>query len=81
MQHYSDESNWHISQPDIIEHVHVGKNYSTDEYEAYKALFKEFYDIFSYSYEEMSGIDTSSAIVDNLIDVRGRKVVLGTSFI
>ena len=40
-------------------HVHVGKNCSVDESEAYKALFKEFHDIFSWSYEEMPGIDPS----------------------
>ena len=33
--------------PDVIEHVHVGENYSIDESEAYKALFKEFHDIFA----------------------------------
>ena len=30
-----------------IEHVHIGKNYSINEIEEYKALFKEFRDIFS----------------------------------
>ena len=30
-----------------IEHVHIGKNYSIDETEEYRALFKEFEDIFS----------------------------------
>ena len=35
------------AKPDTIEHVHVGKNYFADEFEAYKALFKEFCDIFS----------------------------------
>ena len=44
------------SKPDVIEHIHVGKNCSTDEFVAYKALFKEFHDIFSWSYEEMLGI-------------------------
>ena len=43
------------AKPDFIEHVHVGHNYSADESEAYKALFKEFCDIFSWSYEEMWG--------------------------
>ena len=47
------------AKPDVIEHVHVGQNYSTDEFEAYKELFKEFHDIFSWSYEEMLGIDPS----------------------
>ena len=35
------------AKPDVIEHVHVGQNYSTYESEAYKAPFKEFHDIFS----------------------------------
>ena len=47
------------SKPNVIKHVHVGQNYSIDESEAYKALFKEFRDIFSWSYEEMSGINPS----------------------
>ena len=38
------------AKPGTIEHVHVGQNCSTDESEAYKALFKEFRDIFSWSY-------------------------------
>ena len=33
--------------PRIIEHVHVGKNCSIEETEEYRALFKEFRDIFS----------------------------------
>ena len=46
----------------MIEHVHVGKKCSTDEYEAYKAFFKEFHDIFVWSYEEMSRIDLSIVV-------------------
>ena len=34
------------AKPNTIEHVHVGKNCSTDESEAYKALFKEFFVVF-----------------------------------
>ena len=33
------------TKPGTIEHVHVGKNCSAEESEAYKALFKEFCDI------------------------------------
>ena len=47
------------TKPYTIEHVYVGQNCSVDESEAYKALFKEFCDIFVWSYEEMSGIDPS----------------------
>ena len=35
------------AKPDVIEHVHVGKNYSADESEAYKELFKKLCDIFA----------------------------------
>ena len=47
------------AKPGTIKHVHVGQNCSADESEAYKALFKEFHDIFASSYEEMMGIDPS----------------------
>ena len=51
-----------LAKPDTIEHVHVGKNCSIDESEAYKALFKEFRDIFSWSYEEMPRIEPSIVV-------------------
>ena len=50
------------ARPNVIEHVHVGQNCSTDEFEAYKALFKEFCDVFAWSYEEMLGIDPSIVV-------------------
>ena len=53
---------YYFYKHDVIEHVHVGKNCSTDESEAYKALFKEFRDIFAWSYEEMSRIDPSITV-------------------
>ena len=48
--------------PGTIEHVHVGKNCSLEETEEYRALFKEFQDIFSWSYEEIPGIDPSIVV-------------------
>ena len=69
LQDTGSEGNlWNITQtnpidisakPGTIEHVHVGQNCSADESEAYKALFKEFRDIFSWSYQEIPGIDLS----------------------
>ena len=53
---------YYLYKLDVIEHVHVGKNCSTDESEAYKALFKEFRDIFAWSYEEMPRIDPSIVV-------------------
>ena len=34
------------AKPGTIEHIHVGKNYSAEESEAYRELFKDFHDIF-----------------------------------
>ena len=45
--------------PDIVENVHIGANCSPEDIAIYTALFKEFHDMFSWSYEEMSGIDPS----------------------
>ena len=36
-----------LVKPGTIEHVHVGWNYSIEETEEYRALFKEFRNIFS----------------------------------
>jgi hypothetical protein len=40
-----------------MENVHIGASCSTDEVHEYKSLFQEFCDVFSWSYEEMPGID------------------------
>jgi hypothetical protein len=44
-------------KPGVVENVHIGASCSTDEVVTYKSLFQEFRDIFTWSYEEMSGID------------------------
>ena len=46
-------------KPGIIEKNNIGANCSTEEITQYIALFKEFRDVFVWSYEEMSGIDPS----------------------
>jgi hypothetical protein len=46
-------------KPGIIENVHIGASCSPDETVTYTSLFKEFRDIFAWSYEEMPGIDPS----------------------
>ena len=45
--------------PNIVENVHIGTNYSPEEIAIYTALFKEFHDVFSWSYEEIPWIDPS----------------------
>jgi hypothetical protein len=40
-----------------MENVFVGADFSPEEIQIYMDLFKEFYDVFAWSYEEMLGID------------------------
>jgi hypothetical protein len=49
-------------KPRIIENVHIGASCSPDEVVTYTSLFKEFRDIFAWSYEEMPGIDPEIVI-------------------
>ena len=44
---------------DIMENIHIGANCSPEEIAIYTALFKEFHDVFAWSYEEIPGIDPS----------------------
>ena len=48
-----------FANSNIVENVHIGANYSSEEIAIYISLFKEFCDVFSWSYKEMSVIDTS----------------------
>jgi hypothetical protein len=43
--------------PGVMENVFVGADCSPEEIQIYTDLFKEFRDIFAWSYEEMPGID------------------------
>jgi hypothetical protein len=47
------------TKTDVVENIHVGKSCSPSELEIYNALFREFRDVFAWSYEEMPGIDSS----------------------
>ena len=49
-------------KPGIVEHIHVGASCSEEENHTLTTLFKEFQDIFAWSYEEMVGIDPSIII-------------------
>jgi hypothetical protein len=53
-------------KPGIIEEITIGAACSPEELIAYKALFQEYRDIFSWSYTEMPGLDPS--IVEHRID-------------
>ena len=46
-----------LVKPDIVETIAIGDNCSPEEVTLYKALFKEFRNIFAWSYEEMPRID------------------------
>jgi hypothetical protein len=41
----------------VMENVFIGADYSPREIQIYTDLFKEFCDVFAWSYEEMLGID------------------------
>ena len=43
--------------PGTVENVYIGADCSQDEIREYTELFKEFHDVFSWSYDEMPGID------------------------
>ena len=43
--------------PSIMENVFIGADFSPEEIQIYMDLFKEFYDVFFWSYEEIPGID------------------------
>ena len=45
--------------PDVVENIHIDAKYSPEDIAIYTTLFKEFHDIFSWSYEEMPNIDPS----------------------
>ena len=45
--------------PNVIENVFIGAECSPEEIQIYTNLFKEFRDVFAWSYEEMPGIDPS----------------------
>ena len=47
------------ANPNIVENVYIGANCSPQEIAIYTTLFKEFRDIFSWSYEDIPGIDPS----------------------
>ena len=47
------------TNPNIVENVYISANCSPKEIAIYTALFKEFHNMFSWSYEEIPGIDPS----------------------
>ena len=53
-------------KPGVEENITLGAQCTLEEIEAYTKLFKEFCDIFTWSYSEMPGLDP--AIVEHHID-------------
>jgi hypothetical protein len=49
-------------KPGIVENINIGTSCSPEEIVTYTSLFKEFHDIFAWSYEEMPGIDPSIVV-------------------
>ena len=46
-------------KPGIVEHLHIGVTCTPEQIQLYSKLFREFRDVFAWSYEEMPGIDSS----------------------
>ena len=46
----------------VVENINLGANCTPNEVVSYTALFKEFRDVFAWSYEEMPRIDPSIII-------------------
>jgi hypothetical protein len=61
-------------KPRLVENVHIGASCSPEEIVTYTALFKEFRDIFAWSYEEMPGIDPT-IVVHEIKKYPGDKLV------
>jgi hypothetical protein len=53
-------------KPGVVENIHIGASCSIDELHTYKARFQEFCDVFSWSYEEMPGIDPDHIVVHEI---------------
>jgi hypothetical protein len=49
-------------KPGIVENVYIGASCSPEEIVTYTSLFKEFRDIFAWSYKEMSGIEPAIVV-------------------
>ena len=63
--------------PGIMENIQIGADCNSEEIASFTCLFKEFCDVFAWSYEEMSGIDLSIVehdikVYDNARSVRQR---------
>ena len=49
-------------KPWISEKIYIGQNSSPEEVQSYTTLFKEFSDVFAWTYEEIPGIDPSIVV-------------------
>jgi hypothetical protein len=49
-------------KPGIVENIHISASYSPEEINVYREIFKEFHDIFSWSYEKMPRINTDIVV-------------------
>jgi hypothetical protein len=66
--------------PGIVENILVGADCSPEEIRIYMDLFKEFCDVFAWSYEEMPGIDPR-IVEHEIMTYPDAKPVLDRSFI
>ena len=61
-------------KPGISENIHIGQNSSPEEVRSFTDLFREFRDVFTWTYEEIPGIDPS-IVVHEIKTYRNAKLV------
>jgi hypothetical protein len=63
-----------IGTHDSPKYVNLGTNYTKEEIDQYTSMFKEFYDIFSWTYDDLKEYDKS--IFQHIIPLKeGAKLV------
>ena len=49
-------------KPGVSENIQIGQNSLASKVQLYTTLFKEFWDVFAWTYEEIPGIDPSIVV-------------------
>ena len=49
-------------KPGVPKKIFIGQNSSPEEFQSYTTLFKEFRDVFTWTYKEVPGIDPSIVV-------------------
>jgi len=61
--------------PGVFKHIHVRETCTPEEIQLYMDLFREFHDVFGWSYEEMPGIDPSIVVHEIPTDLSAKPIL------